>query len=96
MNDTASPLAQAIADLTAEGAPFAITQTSIDGADYRVYESVPPNVAEYFKFMLGHGEKDFAVYLNERYTFAEAYAQAAALAQALQQDFGVKKGDRVA
>ncbi|MEM6545339.1 MAG: class I adenylate-forming enzyme family protein, partial [Pseudomonadota bacterium] len=96
MNDTVPALAKAISELTAEGAPFAVANTSIGGNSYRVYESVPANVAEYFKFMLGHGDKDFAVYLNERYTFAEAYAQAAAFAHALQQDFGVKKGDRVA
>ncbi|MEO0437987.1 MAG: AMP-binding protein, partial [Pseudomonadota bacterium] len=96
MSETMPALAKAISELTAEGAPFAVANTSIGGNSYRVYDSVPANVAEYFKFMLGHGDKDFAVYLNERYTFGEAYAQAAAFAHALQHDFGIEKGDRVA
>ena len=46
--------------------------------------------------MLKHAEKDFAVYLDERYTFGEGYQHSAEFGAALMQRFGVGKGDRVA
>jgi acyl-CoA synthetase (AMP-forming)/AMP-acid ligase II len=87
---------EAVAGLTADGGPFALSTTAIDGHEYRVYAGAPDNMGAYFRFMLKHADKDFAVYLDERYTFGESYAMAASLARALLDDYGVKKGDRVA
>ncbi|MEM6485753.1 MAG: class I adenylate-forming enzyme family protein [Pseudomonadota bacterium] len=96
MSESVSKIVQVINELTAEGAPFAMTEMTLGDAQYRVYKTIPENVGAYCKMMLNHADKDFAVYLDERYTFAEAYAHASALACALQQDLGVSKGDRVA
>ena len=82
--------------MTADGAPFEMATATINGAEQRVYKSIPPNMAEYFKLMLKNPEREFAVYLDERYTYGEAYAEAAALAVALREDYGVQRGDRVA
>jgi acyl-CoA synthetase (AMP-forming)/AMP-acid ligase II len=46
--------------------------------------------------MQQHADKDFAVYLQERYTFGEAYQHSCELAVALKERFGIGKGDRVA
>jgi acyl-CoA synthetase (AMP-forming)/AMP-acid ligase II len=96
MSDYLTRLQACIGELTAAGAPFATREVTIDGASYREYASAPANMGAYFRLMLNHGDKDFAVYLDERYTFAEAYAESAALARALTEDFGVARGDRVA
>lgn len=96
MNNYLSDFDQAVAGLSKDGAPFALTTTTINGASYRVFAAAPPNMGGYFRLMLNHADKDFAVYRDERYTFAEAYAQSASLAQALLDDYGVRKGDRIA
>ncbi|MEM1142324.1 MAG: class I adenylate-forming enzyme family protein [Pseudomonadota bacterium] len=96
MSESVSKIIQVISELTAEGAPFAMTEMALGDAQYRVYKTIPENVGAYCKMMLNHADKDFAVYLDERYTFAEAYAHASSLACALTQDLGVRKGDRVA
>jgi long-chain acyl-CoA synthetase len=46
--------------------------------------------------MLKHADKDFAVYRDERYTFGEAYAWPRPSPGRLVEDYGVRKGDRVA
>lgn len=96
MSDYLEQLSAAIAQLTAEGAPFATHDVDIGGYSYRSYTSMPDNMRGYFRFMVNHADKEFAVYQNERYTYGEAWALSAALAQALLQDYGVRKGDRVA
>ncbi len=96
MSDYLEQLSAAVAQLTAEGAPFATHDVDIGGYRYRSYTSMPDNMGGYFRFMVNHGDKEFAVYQNERYTYGEAWALSASLAQALLQDYGVRKGDRVA
>lgn len=96
MNDMLQQLEATIAAMTAEGAPFAMESTNLGGVDYRTYASIPPNMGEYFKLMLKHADSEFAVYRDERYTYGEAYAEAAALAVALRDDFNIQPGDRVA
>lgn len=96
MSDYLEELSAAIAKLTAEGAPFATHDVDIGGYSYRSYTSMPDNMGGYFRFMVNHADKEFVVYQNERYTYGEAWAMSASLAQALVQDYGVRKGDRVA
>jgi acyl-CoA synthetase (AMP-forming)/AMP-acid ligase II len=87
---------QAVAGLTGAGQPFALDTVAIDGVQYQAYASAPANLGEYFRVMLQHGDKEFAVYREERYRYAEAYDLSAALAQALIERYGLRKGDRVA
>ncbi|WP_439100821.1 class I adenylate-forming enzyme family protein [Congregibacter sp.] len=84
------------ASLTEDGAPFALETVTIDGSEYRSFATAPKNMGDYFRFMLNHADKEFAVYRDERLTFGESYAQASALARSLVDDFGVQPGDRVA
>jgi acyl-CoA synthetase (AMP-forming)/AMP-acid ligase II len=96
MSDYLQKFDAAVAGLTAEGGPFALTSATIDGHEYRTYAGAPDSMAGYFRLMLRHADKDFAVYRDERYTFGESHAIASALATALREDFGVARGDRVA
>ncbi len=85
-----------VASLTAEGQPFALNTVTVNGVEYRNFANMQRNLGEYFQVMLGHAEKEFVVYRDERYTFAEGYQHSAEFASALQQRYAVKPGDRVA
>ncbi|WOJ98028.1 class I adenylate-forming enzyme family protein [Congregibacter brevis] len=96
MSEELQKIDEAVAQLTQDGAPFALSTVTIDGAEYRSFASAPDNMAAYFRFMLNHADKEFTVYRDNRMTFGESYAQSAALARSLIDDFGVQPGDRVA
>lgn len=96
MNPELQQFDDLVTKLTAADQPFAVENISIDGVEYRNYSAMPAALGEYFVHMQRHADKDFAVYLQERYTFAEAYAHSAEFAAALIARFGVNKGDRVA
>ena len=96
MNPALKRFDDAVATLTAPDQAFALNTVDIDGVSYRNFAAMPANLAQYFQIMLQHADKDFAVYLQERYTFAQGYQHSAELAAALQQRFAVGKGDRVA
>jgi acyl-CoA synthetase (AMP-forming)/AMP-acid ligase II len=96
MNAELQKFDAAVASLTASGQPFALEIVDINGVDYRNYSAQPANLGEYFKVMRQHEGKDFAVYLDERYTFGQAYQHSAEFATALMGRYGVRKGDRVA
>jgi long-chain acyl-CoA synthetase len=96
---SSEPLAKlesTLASLTAKGQPFELETVEVSGVEYRSYSALPANLGAYYQVMHKHADKDFAVYLGERYTFAETYALAAAFATALRERLGVSKGDRVA
>ena len=76
----------AVAQLTAAGQPFEVNTVEIRGYDYRNFANMQRNLGEYFQVMLGHAEKDFAVYQNERYTFGEGYQHSAEFGAALHEE----------
>ena len=87
---------EAVAGLTAPGQPFAVETIDIGAHQYLNYTEMPANLGQYFLNMQRQGDKDFAVYLNERYTYGQAYQLSTAFAAALAGRYGVQKGDRVA
>lgn len=96
MNPILKQLEDTVSDMTSAGGPFEINDVQIDGVRYRNYATMPENLSGYYKFMLAHGEKDFAVFQDERYTFAAAYQHSGEFGAALLDHYGVQKGDRVA
>ncbi len=96
MNPELQAFDQQVAALTAPGQPFALDTVTVQGVEYRNYAQMSANLGEYFKIMLGQGDKEFLVYQDERYTFAQAYQHAAEIGAALVDQYGVKKGDRIA
>ena len=96
MNAELQSFDAAVASLTGAGQPFELGKVELAGIEYLNYASLPANLAQYFLVMLQHAHKDFAVYLDERYTFAQGYQHSAEFGAALLQRYGLAKGDRVA
>ncbi len=96
MNSEVRKFDEAVLGLTAPGQPFALDTVRIGGVEYRNYSTMPANLGQYFLNMQRHGDKDFALYQQERYTYAQGYSHSAEFAAALVSRFGVRKGDRVA
>jgi acyl-CoA synthetase (AMP-forming)/AMP-acid ligase II len=86
----------AVAELCKAGAPFELEQRKHKGREYTAYKNAPDTLIALLNEARAHGDKDFLVYEGERHTFAQAFAAADALANALHEDFGVGVGDRVA
>jgi acyl-CoA synthetase (AMP-forming)/AMP-acid ligase II len=85
-----------VVTLTAPGEDLEVIEQPIDGQLYRVYRNAGPTLREYLEPLNQHRDETFLVYQDERYTFAQTYQLSTQLAQALVQDFGIQKGDRVA
>jgi acyl-CoA synthetase (AMP-forming)/AMP-acid ligase II len=83
-------------ELTAPGAQFATTTIEVRGVPIKVFESALPSMRSVWEMARGYGERDYIVYEDERYTFAEADAIIRALAARLVDVHGVQPGDRVA
>ena len=84
-----------VKDMTKEGL-FQLEKVNIRNNEYLVYANAPKTLKEYFDFGLVHGEWEFLIYQDERYSFDEVYKLAAGMAHRLAKDFGIKKGDSVA
>ena len=85
------------AQMTAPGSQFGIMEKEIRGINYKVFENCPPSLREYYQLALtmGYADRDFLVYENERYTFAQTLEEVAKLARVFIEKYEVKKGDRV-
>jgi long-chain acyl-CoA synthetase len=83
-------------ELTAPGAPFGSTEITVRGVPIRVFDSAPPSMRFVWELARGFGDRDYVVYEDERYTYAEADAIIRALAHHLRDVHGVGPGDRVA
>lgn len=85
---------EAIAALTAPGQPHEIIETEAIGRRVRVFKNAPKNLGQLYAE--GRSDKPFLVYEDERLTFEQTWRRACTLAHTLVNDFGVKKGDRIA
>jgi len=83
-------------ELTSAGGPFAMTEIDVRGVPMRVFDSAPPSMRFVWELAAGHGDKDYIVFEDERFTYAESAAIVRALARHLVEDLGVEHGDRVA
>ena len=87
---------EAIAKLTAPGAPFETHLISIAGFEVTAFKNAPNNLREVFDLSRTRGESVFVVYEDERWTFDETMKHVDAVAAMLVNTYGIKKGDRVA
>ena len=83
------------AELDAPGSPFATTTEVVRGVPLKVFAACPPDMRVLWENSAGHGDKDYLVYEDERYTYAEVHAQVRKLAAHLVAN-GVHPGSRVA
>src|SRR6185437_8246661 len=89
-------IADAVAALTAPGAPFEMEERDIGGLATRVWKNAPPSLRAVLEASRAHGDLPFLIYEDERLTYTEHYRRCAALAHALRGRYGIAKGDRVA
>ena len=94
MSDHQPSRAEVIGALTAAGQPFELIDSSVYGRDCRFFKHAPATLRDLFADNATDAE--FLVYEDERLSYAEAYSQAAQIAQLLIHDYGIAKGDRVA
>jgi long-chain acyl-CoA synthetase len=80
--------------VTGPGQFFEMGTESINGIGYRVFKNGPSTLAELFAGSRDY-ESTFLVYEEERWSFSETARHIDAMADALVNVFGVKKGDRV-
>ena len=88
-------LRQAWSTLTAPGARFEIVETEVRGQKLREFKNAPPNLRALWAQSAGHGDNDYLVYDDERWTYADAHREVASIANWFFEN-GVEPGDRVA
>ena len=86
--------AEAIAAVTAPGQPHELADAVIGGRAVRIFKNAPPSLRALFEDTATG--LPFLAYGDERWTFAQAHAASARIAQVLVQHAGVRPGDRVA
>ncbi len=89
-------IARCNALMTAPGAKFELEEKTINGVNLRIYKTAPLTLRDCILNTINWGDREFLVFQDERVTFAAHYKAVALLAAKLRDEFGVKKGDRVA
>ncbi len=84
-----------VTQMTSAQGPFPLANKTIDGISYPVITNGPETLRDYYALGLVNADKDFLVYQDERWTFAETDRDAKRLAAAMVERLGIKKGDRV-
>ena len=82
--------------LTAPGGPFAWTTKEIRGVPVRVFNSAMASMRTVWEMAAQHGDQDYLVYGDERYSYADAQARVRAVAHYLRTEHGAGPGTRVA
>jgi len=85
---------EALTALTAPGQPHEIIEIEAIGRRIRAFKNAPKNLGQLYSE--ARSDKPFLVYEDERLTFDETWRRACTLAHVLVNDYGVKKGDRIA
>lgn len=83
------------AELTAPGAQFEVQEVEVRGVRLKTYVNQPPTLREVWLASAQFAERDYLVYEDERWTYAEAHRDVAAIAAWLRRA-GIESGDRVA
>ncbi len=94
LENISEAISAAVARVTAPGQPYEVVETNVDGVVFPVFRNAPENLRALYADGRAYGDRDFYVYEDERFTFAEAWQRAARVANALIAQ-GVKPGDRV-
>jgi long-chain acyl-CoA synthetase len=76
--------------------PFATSEIDVRGVKLRVLNAAAPNMRAVWEGTAPFADRDYLVYEDERYTYAEIAAQVRSLAAVLHNTHGVGSGDRVA
>ncbi len=85
---------QAIKELTGPGKEYELESVEMYGQQCRVFKNGPQTLRALFEEAVS--DETFLVYDDERYSFAETHQQAGRIASILVNEYGIRKGDRVA
>jgi long-chain acyl-CoA synthetase len=85
-----------IARFSAPGQPFEIGERTVDGTPTRVYTTGPQTLREIALASGAFGDRPYLVYSGEHWTYAEQACIIAGLARCLAEEYGLRRGDRVA
>jgi long-chain acyl-CoA synthetase len=88
-------LRQVWGEFTAPGAPFEVKEVEVRGVRIKTFVTAPASLREVWLASAAHGDTDYLVYDDERWTYAEAHQEVARLANWLIAN-DVQPGDRVA
>ncbi|MBW1885896.1 MAG: acyl--CoA ligase, partial [Deltaproteobacteria bacterium] len=88
-------LREAWTALTGPDGKFEIVETEVRGQKLREYKNAPPTLRALWQISAAHGDKEYLVYEDDRWTFERAHREVASIAQWLL-DQGVERGDHVA
>ena len=88
-------LKQTTAAMTAPDQMFAIIETEVRGNMMKTWANAPGSLRELWLSTDVHGEKDYLVYGDERWTYNQAHEQVARIANWLTSQ-GITQHDRVA
>lgn len=80
---------------TAAGADFEIHRVEVRGQKLRAFKNAPGSLRDVWLASAAHAEKDAIVFQNERWTYAQAHATVASVANWYAAQ-GLRSGDRVA
>lgn len=90
-------IAQANAAIAASDSPLKLGDGVVDGVPMKVYVDAPPTIRAILALgEMEFGHRDYLVYEDERVTYAALVRAVEHFAKILTEQFGVKKGDRVA
>lgn len=96
MSDVVKRYHDAASQLTQQGAPFELSQKSIDGVNFRSYSNAPRNMRELLAPGRAHGDAAFLQYEGETWSFTDFFAKVDGLTAALNDHYHIEKGQRVA
>jgi len=88
-------LKETIAAMTAPGQMFEITEVEVAGHQVKSWALATGTVRDSWLSSAAHGDKDYLVYQDERWTFTEAHQEVARIANWLRAS-GIGQHDRVA
>ncbi|MBF6336950.1 acyl--CoA ligase [Nocardia abscessus] len=88
-------VAQAASRLTGPGGRFEMVVEDVLGAPMPVVRHRKSSLREVLLAAAAHGDRDYLVTADRRFSFTEHAAAVAALATALRDRYGIEKGDRV-
>jgi long-chain acyl-CoA synthetase len=86
---------QIVADLTGPGGAFETQQALVTGVPMTVYATAPRSMRAVFESTSAFADREFLIYDDERWTYADLHRRVRALAHLLH-GRGIGKGDRVA
>lgn len=84
-----------LSKLTGAAAPFETNVENVLGVNLEVFKNRPHNLREFLLRSRQFAEREYLIYEDTRITFGQHYQQVASLAKALEEQYGVKAGDRV-